>query len=57
MIIDICLLPKEPGLCMAYFERYYYDSSDQKCKKFVYGGCMAKRNNFETLEDCQSTCP
>ena len=54
---DICLLPKEPGLCMAYFERYYYDPTTESCTMFIYGGCMGNRNNFETLEDCQTKCP
>jgi tissue factor pathway inhibitor len=42
---------------MAYFERYYYDPASESCTKFVYGGCMGNRNNFETLEECETKCP
>ncbi|XP_028404654.1 PI-stichotoxin-Hcr2e-like [Dendronephthya gigantea] len=54
---DICLLPKEPGLCLGYFQNYYYNAESGSCEMFVYGGCMGNRNNFETLEDCETHCP
>ncbi|XP_054711275.1 papilin-like [Uloborus diversus] len=53
---DICSLPKEQGLCQAYFPRYYYDSDLGKCVRFVYGGCGGNENNFQTEEECQRTC-
>ena len=37
-----CSLKKEPGLCMAYIERYYFDDKQKKCLQFIYGGCQGK---------------
>lgn len=56
LISDVCLLPKKPGNCFAYITRYYFDYSAQDCVEFVYGGCDANANNFETREACLSTC-
>ncbi|XP_064463608.1 actinia tenebrosa protease inhibitors-like [Ornithodoros turicata] len=52
----ICYQPKDPGHCEAYFERYYYDSVEGICKKFIYGGCQGNSNNFKTIEQCNITC-
>ena len=35
---------------------YYFDSSDGTCKLFYYGGCEGNKNNFKTLQSCQSRC-
>ena len=53
---DICTLPKEPGPCTAYFERWYLDSSDGYCKQFVFGGCQGNGNQFDTEEQCRTRC-
>ncbi|KAK2138178.1 hypothetical protein NP493_8311g00000, partial [Ridgeia piscesae] len=52
----ICTLPKETGPCTAYFERWYYDKSDEYCKMFVYGGCQGNKNRFVTEQECRSQC-
>lgn len=41
---------------MAYFPRWYYDTSKGKCEPFIYGGCMANANNFKTKDKCEETC-
>jgi len=41
---------------MAYFQRYYYDQSDDACKEFVYGGCRGNGNNFESQQACERAC-
>ncbi|KAL4237836.1 Tissue factor pathway inhibitor 2 [Mactra antiquata] len=51
-----CLEPKEPGLCDAYFPRYYYDSVSNSCLEFIYGGCMGNANNFHTQSACEAHC-
>ena len=51
-----CLLPKSPGMCMAFFPRYYYDQTSMRCERFVYGGCQANANNFETIQECIKDC-
>lgn len=44
------------GSCSQYSERYYFDIIEQRCKKFYYSGCSGNQNNFESLEECRSTC-
>ncbi|BHF79609.1 serine-type endopeptidase inhibitor activity [Sparganum proliferum] len=51
-----CNEPIDPGMCMAYFPMFAYNSETGRCEEFVYGGCGGNENRFETLEDCQYTC-
>nr|P81902.1 RecName: Full=Trypsin inhibitor; AltName: Full=Cocoon shell-associated trypsin inhibitor; Short=CSTI [Bombyx mori] len=51
-----CLLPIKTGPCKGSFPRYAYDSSEDKCVEFIYGGCQANANNFETIEECEAAC-
>ncbi|KAA2235905.1 hypothetical protein F0L74_32960, partial [Chitinophaga agrisoli] len=51
-----CLLPIKTGPCRGSFPRYAYDSSEDKCVEFIYGGCQANANNFETIEECEAAC-
>ncbi|XP_006839400.1 PREDICTED: kunitz-type serine protease inhibitor 6-like [Chrysochloris asiatica] len=53
---DICKLPKETGLCMAYFRRWWYDKENNTCSIFIYGGCQGNNNNFQTEALCQNFC-
>ncbi|CAG7732167.1 unnamed protein product, partial [Allacma fusca] len=45
---DICNLPVKTGSCYANIPSYYYDSSSNTCKHFLYGGCFVanSRVNF-----------
>ncbi|XP_045449018.1 PI-actitoxin-Aeq3a-like isoform X3 [Melitaea cinxia] len=51
-----CTLQVQPGHCMAYFRRYYYDIEKDECLEFVYGGCGGNENNFDTISSCIETC-
>jgi len=53
---DVCFMPKEVGMCRAYFPRFFYDANAQKCEEFIYGGCGGNENNFETLDECETEC-
>ncbi|CAL8109969.1 unnamed protein product [Orchesella dallaii] len=53
---DICDLPSEPGLCLALFERYYFNKINNRCELFTYGGCGGNENRFDTAEDCVRAC-
>jgi hypothetical protein len=52
-----CLLPLETGPCDAYFTRYGFNPKTNRCENFVYGGCGANANNFESLAACEAACP
>ncbi|CAH1271521.1 FCGBP [Branchiostoma lanceolatum] len=51
-----CHQPADPGLCKAYFPRWYFNSQSGQCEQFIYGGCGGNDNNFATLAECVSTC-
>ena len=52
----VCSLPADPGPCLAYIPRYFYNSTSMKCERFIYGGCLGNANNYERREDCQACC-
>ena len=35
----------------------YFDNFEKRCMPFYYGGCEGNANNFDSLEDCQKSCP
>ncbi|UJR19021.1 hypothetical protein I4U23_022151 [Adineta vaga] len=51
-----CKLSPVSGLCHAFFEMFYFDSTTKQCKKFVYGGCGGNQNRFKTFEQCMKVC-
>ena len=51
-----CSLPPVTGICLAAFQRYFYNSTARRCETFTWGGCGGNGNNFQTMEDCENTC-
>ncbi|VDK41921.1 unnamed protein product [Dibothriocephalus latus] len=51
-----CDFPIDPGMCMAYFPSYGYNSETRRCEEFVYGGCGGNENRFDSLDECRSMC-
>jgi hypothetical protein len=49
-------MPVEGGPCNAAFERFFFNSVTLACEPFSYGGCGGNQNNFESLEECETTC-
>ncbi len=47
-----CEQKPDPGMCKAYFPKYYYDKIEGKCKEFIWGGCDGVVP-FQTLEECE----
>jgi len=47
-----CSLEPDPGNCLAYMPRYYFDKEGETCKEFIWGGCGGTVP-FETLEECE----
>lgn len=54
---EACRQPKEVGPCRAAFPRFFFDANIGQCRKFIYGGCLGNRNNFPSLQACQTKCP
>jgi hypothetical protein len=48
--------PAEKGTCSDSIQRYTYSVSMSKCLLFEYSGCEGNLNNFETIEECETTC-
>jgi len=53
---SVCELPAKPGLCEAYFKRWFFNFKKNTCDEFVYGGCDGNANNFKTKKDCEGAC-
>ncbi|XP_060918074.1 chelonianin-like isoform X2 [Labrus mixtus] len=53
---EVCVLAPETGLCRAFVQRYFYNSTSMNCKIFIYGGCQGNQNNFVTERDCLQSC-
>ena len=54
-----CCSDFPPSMCRAYFVKYKYDRTTNKCVEAVWGGCPepeATDNFFHSMEDCASTC-
>lgn len=53
---DACHFKKEVGKCNGNFLRFYYDSVHDKCKKFLWTGCIGNGNRFFDYDSCNATC-
>lgn len=47
-----CHLEPDPGICLAYFPKYYFNRETGHCEEFIWGGCGGVVP-FDTLEECQ----
>ena len=50
-----CEVDPDPGLCKAYFPKYYFDKETQACQEFIYGGCGGVVP-FDTMDECTQQC-
>ena len=55
--MDVCAQPADPGPCETNVTRWAFNPKAGRCKRFNYGGCFGKENNFETKEKCNQRCP
>ncbi|XP_069861927.1 kunitz-type protease inhibitor 1 [Dipodomys merriami] len=53
---DYCLASNKVGRCRGSFPRWYYDPTEQICKRFIYGGCLGNKNNYLREEECMLAC-
>ncbi|KHJ89994.1 Kunitz/Bovine pancreatic trypsin inhibitor domain protein [Oesophagostomum dentatum] len=55
--VDPCTQDQESGVGSAQLTRFYFNKNTKLCEELVYFGAGGNRNNFLTLEECQSQCP
>lgn len=48
-----CRLEPDPGFCLAYFPKYYFNRETRQCEQFIWGGCGGVVP-FDTLEECEA---
>ncbi|KAM7396759.1 hypothetical protein PAMP_019776 [Pampus punctatissimus] len=53
---EACHFPKAAGNCGGTALRFYYDSIHDKCKKFLWTGCVGNGNRFQDQMSCNTTC-
>uniref|UniRef100_A0A0N4Z8W7 Kunitz/Bovine pancreatic trypsin inhibitor domain protein n=1 Tax=Parastrongyloides trichosuri TaxID=131310 RepID=A0A0N4Z8W7_PARTI len=53
---DRCFEPLDPGPCQYYSTKWYFDTKDESCKEFYYGGCLGSRNRFDNKQQCIKQC-
>lgn len=44
------------GSCQNYTEKWYYDTREERCRLFYYGGCDGNENRFDEEDACISKC-
>ncbi|XP_064410166.1 BPTI/Kunitz domain-containing protein-like [Latimeria chalumnae] len=53
---NACAMKQEQGTCQNYVLRWYYNSGQNNCSQFWYGGCGGNKNRFGTRQECVSLC-
>lgn len=55
-VTSVCDLPLEVGTCEGHTARWGFDAKTRRCIEFDYGGCEGNSNNFQTYDECNSSC-
>uniref|UniRef100_A0A8B9K6G0 BPTI/Kunitz inhibitor domain-containing protein n=1 Tax=Astyanax mexicanus TaxID=7994 RepID=A0A8B9K6G0_ASTMX len=55
-IIQLCLDNNDQGPCRAYLLKWFYDTQQNECARFWYGGCKGNGNRFDSQEECEDRC-
>ncbi|XP_071324339.1 collagen alpha-6(VI) chain-like isoform X2 [Trachinotus anak] len=53
---DDCFLRQDPGSCQNYTMMWFFDTEQNECSRFWYGGCGGNENRFKTQEECENLC-
>uniref|UniRef100_A0A3Q1GZK7 BPTI/Kunitz inhibitor domain-containing protein n=1 Tax=Acanthochromis polyacanthus TaxID=80966 RepID=A0A3Q1GZK7_9TELE len=51
---DACLLSQDQGGCQNYTMMWFFDTEQNECSRFWYGGCGGNKNRFKTQEECEN---
>ncbi|CAH0716436.1 unnamed protein product, partial [Brenthis ino] len=51
-----CSLTFDYGSCFGYFNRWTWDALSKTCRRRLYSGCGGNQNNFQSRDECLSTC-
>uniref|UniRef100_A0A3Q3IMR4 BPTI/Kunitz inhibitor domain-containing protein n=1 Tax=Monopterus albus TaxID=43700 RepID=A0A3Q3IMR4_MONAL len=46
----------DPGSCWDYTVMWFFDTEQNECFRFWYGGCGGNENRFRTQEECENLC-
>ncbi|TRY78077.1 hypothetical protein TCAL_04229 [Tigriopus californicus] len=55
-IKEKCNLPKDEGEGRASKKRWFFNADVNKCEQFIYFGALGNANNFQTREECFTSC-
>ncbi|CAJ1063129.1 collagen alpha-6(VI) chain isoform X2 [Xyrichtys novacula] len=53
---DACFLAQDQGGCQNYTMMWFFDTEQNECARFWYGGCGGNQNRFKTQEECENLC-
>ncbi|XP_017055833.1 kappaPI-actitoxin-Avd3c [Drosophila ficusphila] len=51
-----CLQPLEEGSGKAFMRNWFYNSTSQRCQRFIFFGGLKNGNNFDTQARCRKIC-
>uniref|UniRef100_A0A4W6DQ27 BPTI/Kunitz inhibitor domain-containing protein n=1 Tax=Lates calcarifer TaxID=8187 RepID=A0A4W6DQ27_LATCA len=47
---------QDPGGCQNYTMMWFFDTEQNECSRFWYGGCGGNGNRFKTQQECENLC-
>uniref|UniRef100_A0A3B4VHG5 BPTI/Kunitz inhibitor domain-containing protein n=1 Tax=Seriola dumerili TaxID=41447 RepID=A0A3B4VHG5_SERDU len=56
LVDNDCVLVQDPGTCQNYTMMWFFDTEQNECSRFWYGGCGGNENRFKTQEECENLC-